>query len=70
MAAPESLRIFSTLKSRAFTFLDRHGVRFMSGWAIPEDKAGDIVAELISIRDEFRAAKEDFLAAYDTSLEA
>ena len=70
VADPENLRIFSTLKSRAFTFLDRHGVRFMSGWAIPEDKAGDIVAELISIRDEFRAAKEDFLAAYDTSLEA
>ena len=28
------------------------------------------MAELISIRDEFRVAKEDFLAAYDTSLEA
>ena len=70
VADPESLRIFSTLKSLAFTFLDRHGVRFMFGWAIPEEKARDIVAELISIRDEFRAAKEDFLAAYDTSLEA
>lgn len=70
VADPESLRIFSTLKARAFNFLDRHGVRFMSGWAIPEEKAGDIVAELIRIRDEFRVAKEDFLTAYDTSLEA
>ena len=31
IAPPESLRIFGTLKARAFNFLDRHGVRFMSG---------------------------------------
>ena len=67
---PEVLRIFGTLKARAFNFLDRHGVRFMSGWAIPEDKAGFIVEELIRIRDEFMRAKTDFLAAYDQNLEA
>ena len=33
IADPSSLKIFSTLKARAFSFLDRHGVRFMSGWA-------------------------------------
>lgn len=70
IADPMSLRIFSTLKARAFNFLDKHGVRFMSGWAIPEDKAGDIVDELIRIRDEFTNAKEDFLADYDQNLEA
>lgn len=69
IADPESLRIFGTLKARAFNFLDRHGVRFMSGWAIPEDKAGDIVEELIHIREEFLKAKADFLADYDQSLE-
>jgi len=31
IADPESLKVFSTLKSRAFCYLDRHGVRFMSG---------------------------------------
>ena len=67
---PEALRIFGTLKARAFNFLDRHGVRFMSGWAIPEDKAGVIVEELIRIRDEFMRAKADFLADYDQNLEA
>lgn len=35
IADPSSLKIFSTLKARAFSFLDRHGVRFMSGWANP-----------------------------------
>lgn len=69
VADPERLKIFSTLKSRAFCFLDRHGVRFMSGWAIPEEKAGLIVDELIRIRDKFFEAKTDFLSAYDDGLE-
>lgn len=70
IADPESLRIFGTLKARAFNHLDRHGVRFMSGWAVPEDKAGAIVEELIRIREEFLKAKAAFLADYDQSLEA
>ena len=58
IADPSSLKIFSTLKARAFSFLDRHGVRFMSGWAIPEEKAGAIIQELVVIRDEFLREKE------------
>lgn len=69
IADPGSLKIFSTLKARAFNYLDRHGVRFMSGWAIPEDKAGDVVTELMSIRDDFFREKETFLADYDQSIE-
>lgn len=65
IAPPENLRIFGTLKARAFNFLDRHGVRFLSGWAIPEDKAADILKELCAIRDEFNAQKEAFLQEYD-----
>lgn len=69
IADPESLSIFGTLKSRAFNFLDRHGVRFMSGWAIPEDKADMIVEKLIEIRDEFQRAKTEYLRDYDSSLQ-
>lgn len=69
IAPPESLRVFGTLKARAFNYLDRHGVRFMSGWAIPEEKAADIVRELCNIRDEFQAAKEVFLKEYDTTIQ-
>ena len=69
IADPNSLKVFSTLKARAFNFLDRHGIRFMSGWAIPEDKAGDIIRELIGIRDEFLKEKDAFLADYDKSIE-
>ena len=68
IADPETLKVFTALKSRAFSFLDKHGIRFMGGWAIPEDKAGIIVDELMKIRDEFTAAKDRFLAMYDDSL--
>jgi ABC-type phosphonate transport system ATPase subunit len=33
---PEDLRTFGTLKARAVSLLDRNGVRFLNGWAIPE----------------------------------
>lgn len=70
VADPETLKIFNTLKSRIFSYLDRHGVRFMSGWAIPEDKADLIIQELLAVKDEFMKAKSDFLADYDQSLQA
>ena len=69
IAPPEKLRIFSTLKARAFSYLDRHGVRFLGGWAIPEEKAGDIIAELSTIRDEFNAQKEIFLNGYNECIQ-
>jgi len=66
---PEKLKVFNKLKKRAFTLLDRNGVRFLSGWAIPEDKAGDIIAELCRIRDDFYAEKAEFIASYDVAIE-
>lgn len=70
IADPENLKVFGTLKARAFNYLDRHGVRFMSGWAIPEEKAGEIVQELLNIRTEFQKEKEAFLACYDKNVQA
>ncbi len=66
---PKELRVFGTLKARAVNLLDRTGVRFLGGWAIPEDKGDDIVAELSSIRDDFMVAKAQFLNRYDESIQ-
>ncbi|WP_319760626.1 DUF3150 domain-containing protein [Maridesulfovibrio sp.] len=66
---PEDLRIFGTLKSRAVNMLDRHGVRFLGGWAIPEKVADEIEKELTAIEKEFFAAKEDFLSRYDEAVQ-
>ncbi len=66
---PEDLRVFGTLKARAVNLLDRHGVRFLGGWGVPEDKAQDIVDELRKIQSEFAAAKADFLSRYDQAVQ-
>lgn len=65
---PQDLRIFGTLKARAVNLLDRSGVRFLGGWGLPVDLADEIVVELTQIRDEFLAAKEQFLNRYDETV--
>lgn len=65
---PEDLRVFGTLKARAVSLLERTGVRFLGGWAIPEDKAEAVHQELETIGQEFEAAKEAFLGRYDEAV--
>lgn len=65
IADPAHLKIFGTLKARATSYLDKHGIRFMSGWAIPLEKATEITEQLSLIREEFIAEKEKFLASYN-----
>ncbi|MGL1931815.1 MAG: DUF3150 domain-containing protein [Desulfotalea sp.] len=65
---PEDIRIFSTLKSRAVSMLDRIGVRFLGGWGIPVGKAKEVNQELQKIFDEFMGAKSQFLSSYDNSV--
>lgn len=67
---PESLRIFGTLKSRAVSQLDKVGIRFLGGWAIPENMTKDIHDKLIGLKDEFLTAKEAFLNSYDQAIKA
>lgn len=62
---PKDLRVFGTLKSRAVAMLDRIGVRFLGGWAIPEDRLDEVKEGLDAIREEFLKAKEAFLISYD-----
>lgn len=65
---PAKLNVFSKLKAQAFSLLDRHGVRFLSGWALPEEKAEEIIQSLCKIRDEFFMEKQSFLASYDSAI--
>jgi hypothetical protein len=65
---PEDLRIFSTLKGRAVTLLDHVGVRFLGGWGIPQNMAGQVVKDLQIIHDEFIDAKDKYLSTYDQSV--
>jgi hypothetical protein len=62
---PEDLRIFATLKARACALLDRHGVRFLGGWMIPDSAVKPVTSALQGISDDFDRAKSAFLARYD-----
>ena len=65
---PEDLRIFSTLKARAIALLDRHGVRFLGGWGIPETCASRVIDGLDKIASDFITAKDEFLGRYDEAI--
>ncbi len=65
---PEDLRIFAALKARAVALLERTGVRFLGGWAIPEAQTSTVVRELSRIGIAFEDAKAAFLARYDEAI--
>lgn len=62
---PKDLRVFGTLKSRAVAMLDRIGVRFLGGWAIPVVRVDEVKDGLDAIKDEFVKAKDEFVIRYD-----
>ena len=66
---PEHLRVFTMLRGRAYSLLNKTGVKFLGGWAIPEDKADSVVSELQTLKDKFEAAEDAFLTDYDKHLQ-
>ena len=66
---PAELKVFSTLKARAVNVLDKSGVRFLGGWAIPEAKAAEIANSLDLIAEEFKIAKDKFIKNYDQAVQ-
>jgi hypothetical protein len=67
---PKALRVFTMLKARAVNLLDKSGVRFLGGWAVPEAKASEIVKGLEAIADEFKQAKDSFMNRYDQAVQS
>ncbi len=65
---PEDLRVFGALKARAVALLDRHGVRFLGGWAIPETATRAVIDALEAIGNDFSQAKDEFLSRYDDAV--
>ncbi|MDD2273790.1 MAG: DUF3150 domain-containing protein [Desulfuromonadaceae bacterium] len=65
---PEKLAVFSALKRRAERHCEAVGVRFLGGYAIPEDKAEEVMKVLDGVRDEFEKEKTEFLLEYDRSI--
>ena len=49
--------------------LSKSGIRFLGGWAIPENNAQAIIAGLKEIEREFNQAKADFISRYDQAVQ-
>ena len=65
---PEQLTVFNRLKKEAERICLRVGTRFLGGFAIPNESAADITAELERIAQDFAVAKTEFLAGYDAAV--
>jgi hypothetical protein len=67
---PEAIRVFHRLKHQAERLCLAGGVRFLGGFAIPEDRAEAVAAELDTLGEAFVAARRAFVADYRQVIEA
>jgi hypothetical protein len=65
---PEKLKIFTALKARAVNLLEKTGVRFLGGWAVPEEKTETVHDRFLAIKEDFQKAKTEFLSNYDQAV--
>lgn len=70
IVAPEAVNVFMALKRRAERACIAAGVRFLGGYAVPEDRMPTLQAELEKIEQEFNDAKATFIAQYDVTVKA
>jgi len=66
---PAALAPFATFKRRAERTVLAVGTRFLGGYAVPVEKLDGLMAELDVIKDEYNAAKIEFLAEYDQAVQ-
>lgn len=66
---PAALAPFATFKRRAERAVLAVGTRFLSGYAVPVEKLGCLMAELDLIKEEYEAAKAEFLSEYDRAVQ-
>lgn len=66
---PEDLSVFEKLKRRAHRACEKVGVRFLGGYAVPEDKADELAKELDLCNADFYKEKHAFIKAYDQRIQ-
>lgn len=62
---PEQLKTFERCKREAHSECSRVGVRFLGGYAVPEEKLGELLIKLRDIKKNFMDYKNKFLRNYD-----
>jgi hypothetical protein len=66
---PEDLSVFEKIKRRAHRACEKVGVRFLGGYAVPEDKADELAKELDLCHADFYKEKHAFITAYDQRIQ-
>lgn len=67
---PILLSRFQALRRRAERICESAGVRFLGGFAIPEEKAEEVAKELEAVAADFEAEKQEFLKSYAENMQA
>lgn len=62
----QHLRVFDRLKHKAEAVLEGCGVKYLSGWAVPEDKVDQVFKSLDALVEQYSMEKADFLSRYDS----
>lgn len=62
----QHLRVFDRIKHKAEALLESCGVKYLSGWAVPEDKVDEVFKGLDDLVARYSMEKADFLNKYDT----
>lgn len=66
---PEAFGPLKAVRYKAEKLCLTNGVRFMGGFAIPQQRIEEVSRELLQLMVEFRDAKNQFLADYDQMVE-
>lgn len=62
---PEKLKPFEKIKRRATSVLENYGIKFLGGYAIPQEKIRDVVDELEALKNQFYDLKNNFIPNYE-----
>lgn len=62
---PEKLKPFEKVKRRAIKVLEDYGIKFLGGYAIPQEKIQRVVDELEALKNQFYDLKINFIPNYD-----
>lgn len=65
----KALNVFDRLRHRADAILESCGVRYLSGFAIPESRADDVIRQLDAVVADYENEKASFLNRYDALIE-
>lgn len=63
---PDRLKIFNAIKRRALRMLESHGVTFLNGFVVAEDKVDYIDDELVKLKDEYSTNVSKLVADYQS----